>query len=52
MRNLVRRLAALEGHGEYFSIGELLDSLDNDPLPNDRQSHPALVKFLEGLEDA
>ena len=43
MKALERRLDALEGAGRYLSIGEILDSLDGEPLPEDKKLSPAFV---------
>lgn len=50
MRNLERRLTALEGSTEWLSLGEVLDRLDA-PVDDGRRPHPLLVAALNELPE-
>lgn len=49
MKAIDRRLRALEGEREYYSLGEVLDRvIDRQPLEPGRVN-PRLIAALEGL---
>lgn len=48
MKALERRLDALEGTDRYLAIGEILDSLDGEMLPEGKKLSPA---FIEAWRD-
>ena len=49
MRALARRLDALETHGRFATLGEVLDHLHGEPIPHDKQIDPALIAALDAL---
>ena len=51
MRALARRLDALETDGRLAPIGEVLDYLRGEPIPNDKSIDPALIAALDALPE-
>lgn len=49
MKAMERRIAALEGNGVFYTIGELLDSLDGEPLDPAKTVDPVTVAALDAL---
>lgn len=45
-RTLKRRVDELEGNGGYYTIGELLDELDGEPLPKGKTYSPGYLDFM------
>lgn len=53
MRAISRRVRALESeHGDYLTLGELLDDLDSQRSRQDKLWHPRIVDGLRQLVDA
>lgn len=50
MKTLQRRLDALAGAGNYYTIGEMLDHLDGHPLPLGKSLHPGYLAWLDSLK--
>lgn len=51
MKALGRRVEALEGNGVFYTIGELLDSLDGEALADGKRVDPQMVAGLNGVGD-
>ena len=51
MKALQRRLDALDQGGRYLTLGDLLDSLDGQPLPEGRSIDPALGAALATIAE-
>ena len=49
MRALARRLDALETHGRFATLGEVLDDLKGEPIPHHKQIDPEMIAALDAL---
>jgi len=49
MNHMQRRVIALEGPGKYLTLGQMLDSLAGEPLPEGLTVDPIVRAALDAL---